>query len=49
MDHPLDVSLKNFFVFPLNSMKINEVVVNLSVVKLHQVSLNSNEKQKSFL
>ena len=39
--------IKKLF-FHLNSMKISEVVVIYVYLKLHQVSLNSNEKQKSF-
>ena len=45
LNRPLNVSLKNLFVFHLNSMNISEV----SVLKLHQFSLNSKEKHKSFL
>ena len=46
---PLNVSLKNFFVYHLNSMKIGKVVSSyLCVLKLHQVSLNLNENQKRY-
>ena len=38
------------FVLHSNSMKLGKIVVRyLCVLKLHKVSLNSNEKQESFL
>ena len=50
MDCLLNFSLKNFFVvFHLNTMKLGLVVViYMYLLILHQYSLNSIEKQKSF-
>ena len=43
------VIYKNFFVFHQNLIKLGDVVSSSCLLQLHQVSLNSDEKQKHFI